>query len=477
MKLLILLTFILTINCFPIKQWIVVMMENRSFDHMLGFLKALNPEIEGLDGTESNPYNPFDPNSPRVKVNPYSPDIDPNAGHSLDATTEEVFGGANMTNVTVPPMSGFVAAAESMTKGWGPEVMSCFNHTSLPILSTLAMEYTLFDHWHSSLPGPTEPNRAFLQSCSSNGVTDNDPETLTLGFPQRTIYQNLMAGGLNWTVWYEEFPTALFMRQIRDYPFNFATLESFYSACEDGTLPDYSFVEPRYFSVLDELLGNDQHPNHEISQGELFLKNIYEAVRASPQWDSTALIITYDEHGGYYDHVPTPLNIPNPDGIVSTDPPFDFKRSGIRVPTIVVSPWVEKGRVIHRPVNGPTPTSEYEHCSIAATMKKIYNLPQFLNNRDAWAAPFDDIFDLSAPRTDCPQTLPDIFPSLEKPNQPDNPLHDLQVSMLRIANYLTGDKEDISVLKTERDGGLWIKEKMDQYFTKQKSMKSMSQEL
>lgn len=202
------------------------------------------------------------------------------------------------------------------------------------------------------------------------------------------------------------------------------------------------------------------------------MKNIYEAVRASPQWESTALIITYDEHGGYYDHVPTPLNIPNPDGIVSTNPPFDFKRSGIRVPTVVVSPWVQKGRVVHRPVNGPTPTSEYEHCSIAATMKKVYNLPQFLNNRDTWAAPFDDIFDETSPRTDCPMKLPDIFPSLKKPNQPDNPLHDLQISMLRIANYLTGDKEDITQLQTEREGGLWIKQKMNEFFTKQKLVKN-----
>lgn len=108
-------------------------------------------------------------------------------------------------------------------------------------------------------------------------------------------------------------------------------------------------------------------------------------------------------------------------------------------------------------------------------MKKVYNLPQFLNNRDTWAAPFDDIFDETSPRTDCPMKLPDIFPSLKKPNQPNNPLHDLQISMLRIANYLTGNEEDITQLKTEREGGLWIKEKMNQFFSKQKFVKQLSE--
>jgi phospholipase C len=278
--------------------------------------------------------------------------------------------------------------------------------------------------------------------------------------------------GVNWTVWFEEFPTAFFMRQLRDYPLHFGSLDSLFTACKEGNLPDYSFVEPRYFSILDEYLANDQHPNHEVSQGESFLKDLYEAIRASPQWNTTALIITYDEHGGFYDHVPTPLNIPNPDGIVSTDPPFDFKRSGIRIPTVLVSPWVKKGVVVHRPVNGPTPTSEYEHCSIAATMKKIYNIPQFLTARDAWAAPFDDLFNLETPRTDCPMTLPNIFPSAKKPNQPDSPMHDLQLTMLSIANYLNGNGDDLSNYKTEREGGLYVKERVQQFLAKQRLLKT-----
>jgi len=330
------------------------------------------------------------------------------------------------------------------------------------------MGFALIDQWYSSFPGCTEPNRAFVHSCSSDGFTYNNVEILTAGFPQKTIQQSIMEVGGSWIVYYEEFPSALFMRELRFYPFNFETMESFYSACEEGKLPTYSFLEPRYYSVTDEFLAQDQHPSHEISQGEQYLKYVYEAVRASPKWNSTALIITYDEHGGYYDHAPTPLNIPNPDGIVSKDPPFDFKRSGVRVPAVVVSPWVKKGRVVHKPANGPTPTSIYEHCSIAATMKKVLNISHFLNARDTWAAPLDDLFDLDSPRTDCPTTLPPIFPSMAKPDQPNQPLNDLQMTMIEITNYLGGNSDDISKLKTEKDGGLYVKQRISEYFQKQK---------
>ncbi len=111
---------------------------------------------------------------------------------------------------------------------------------------------------------------------------------------------------------------------------------------EYGTLPTYSFIEPRYFS-FPEFPANDEHPSHDVSQGELLIKQVYELVRNSPIWNTTLLILTFDEHGGFYDHVPTPTkDVPSPDGINSTEPPFDFRRLGVRVPTILISPWVNK---------------------------------------------------------------------------------------------------------------------------------------
>jgi phospholipase C len=145
-----------------------------------------------------------------------------------------------------------------------------------------------------------------------------------------------------------------------------------------------------------------------VANGQRLVKEVYEALRAGPQWNQTLLIVTYDEHGGFYDHVATPTaGVPSPDG-VRGPPPFFFKfdRLGVRVPTIMISPWIKKGTVVGR-ASGPTDTSEYEHSSIPATIKKIFNLSSdFLTKRDAWAGTFEHIFtELDQPRTDCPGTL------------------------------------------------------------------------
>lgn len=109
-------------------------------------------------------------------------------------------------------------------------------------------------------------------------------------------------------------------------------------------MPNYTVIEQRYFE-LSHLPGNDDHPSHDIAEGQKFVKEVYEALRSSPQWDEILFVIVYDEHGGFYDHVPTPLEgVPNPDGIVGPAPyNFNFHRLGVRVPAILVSPWIEPG--------------------------------------------------------------------------------------------------------------------------------------
>jgi phospholipase C len=456
------------------------MMENRSFDHLLGFLKRdKNSNIDGLMGGESNPYNPSNPNSPRVKVTSTSPYVDPNAGHSYPSTRLQIFGTNQDQHPypNPPPMNGFVADAESREKGWGPEVLSCFNYSSLPVLTTLALEFGMIDKWYSSLPGPTEPNRAFLHSCSSNGYLDNNEYELGIGFPQRTMFTALGDAGYSWKVYYDVFPSALFMRELREYPFNFHGTAQFVDDCASGNLPFYSFVEPSYFSVPTSGPANDQHPDHNVEDGEKFIKKIYEALRASPLWNKTAFIITYDEHGGFYDHAPTPVvGVPNPDGIISAPPyNFTFDRLGIRVPAIIVSPWVQKGALVHEP-EGPMATSQFEHCSVAATLKKLYNVPKLpLNKRDAWAGTFESMFtSLSAPRTDCPAHLPDPPTPREedlpphKRNLPNKRLNDLQLGMVETANYLGGKVDDISVLKTEQEGGNYVLDRLTKFFEEKK---------
>jgi len=141
-------------------------------------------------------------------------------------------------------------------------------------------------------------------------------------------------------------------------------------------------------------------------------KDVYEALRNGPGWNDTLFVLTYDEHGGYYDHVPTPTqSIPNPDGRLCTDPPFNFTRLGVRVPTLLISPWVAKGHVEHAPPNAskPSSNSEYEATSFLATMRKLLgwgNAP--LTKRDAWSATFEHLIATSgSPRTDCPTSLPE----------------------------------------------------------------------
>jgi phospholipase C len=242
----------------------------------------------------------------------------------------------------------------------------------------------------------------------------------------------------------------------------FKPFADFHEDCKKGTLPAYSLVEPRFFSN-DLFPANDQHPSaHTIWDGELLLKEIYESLRASPLWEKSALLITYDEHGGLYDHVPSPQKgIPNPDGINSNDSCciFNFTRLGIRVPTILVSPWVEKGSVEHY-AKGPTPTSHYEHSSLPATLKKMFGLKSYLTKRDEWAGTFDHLFNRTTPRTDCPLTMPTprIPADADKRHEFEwkQPISELQQNLITSMAAALGEKLDINSIKNELEGSLFM---------------------
>lgn len=394
-----------------IKHVVVVMMENRAFDHMVGFLKRVNPEINGLNGDESNPRNASDPNSPVITVNDQGAYVDPDPGHSIPDTTQQVFG---TDQRSVASMNGFV---ENAGKHFSDVevVMSCFDQQSVPVISTLALEFALFDQWHASIPGPTMPNRAYVGSATSHGAGDNNVLDIALGYPQKTLFQSLNDSGHSWNIYFEEIPTMLQFKDTRHPSYlehNYFGLKAFADHCQAGTLPDYSFVEPIYFDVPGIFSpATDQHPSHDVSAGEKFMKYVYESLRNSTSWNETLLIITYDEHGGFYDHFPTPLTgIPNPDGLNTTGKdPFDFTRLGVRVPTVMISPYIDAGTVVHDPpaANKPFPSSLYDHSSVPATVKALFDMPAFLTKRDEWAGTFTHILTRETPRTDCPMVLPD----------------------------------------------------------------------
>jgi len=334
----------------------------------------------------------------------------------------------------------------------------------------------IFDRWHASVPGPTEVNRLFLHSATSHGLSHNDNTRLAEGMPQKTLFESLDESNVTWKIYMEQVTSVIFFSTMRKpkYADKMRFFEEFEADAKAGKLPSFSFLEPRYATETPLFLANDQHPSHDVIEGEKLIKRVYSALRSSPLWNKTAFLLTYDEHGGFYDHYPIPLrNIPNPDGIIATDPPFHFTRLGIRIPTIVASPWIPKGHVEHEPI-GPTLYSHYEHSSLAATMKKMFNLNSFLTKRDEWAGTFEHLFTMrSTPRTDCPIELPD--PPKFKPstaNEHNQPINDLQRGFVKLveavvtplcANNTGGCRFDKSRFDSESAAGKFMVHEMEKF--------------
>ncbi|KDP43231.1 hypothetical protein JCGZ_22783 [Jatropha curcas] len=460
----------------PIKTIVVLVMENRSFDHMLGWMKKLNPEINGVDGREWNPLNTSDVNSEKIYFKEEAEFVDPDPGHSFQAIREQIFG-SNDTKKP-PLMNGFAQQALSMdpSTNMSKDVMNGFDPDMVAVYKTLVSEFAVFDRWFASVPASTQPNRLYVHSGTSAGATSNIPALLIKGYPQRTIFENLDDAGISWGIYYQNIPATLFYRNLRKIKYigNFHSYDStFKKHAQQGKLPGYAVVEQRY---MDTKLkpANDDHPSHDVYQGQMFVKEVYETLRASPQWNETLLVITYDEHGGFYDHVATPVSgVPSPDGIVGPEPfLFKFDRLGVRVPTIVVSPWIEKATVVHGSNGSPFPTSEYEHSSIPATVKKLFNLSSpFLTKRDEWAATFESIIQKrTEPRTDCPVQLP--TPSkIRKGDANENAkLSEFQQELMQLAAVLKGDHiltsypQNIGKQMTVKEGNAYMEDAVKRFF-------------
>ncbi|KAJ3683260.1 hypothetical protein LUZ60_013487 [Juncus effusus] len=452
----------------PIKAIVVLVLENRSFDHMLGWMKRSNPAIDGLSGDECNPNSTKDPNAHFVCVSDDAGYVDSDPGHEFEDVLQQVFGSGK-----VPSMSGFVQQAQSISGTLSNTVMKGFNPENIPVFASLVQEFAVFDRWFSSIPGPTQPNRLFVYSATSHGATSHDKWNLIRGYPQKTIFDSLQENNLDFSVYFQNIPTTLFyrnLRKLRNIP-KFHLYSKFKDHSKKGKLPSLSVIEPRYFDVKG-FPADDDHPAHDVANGQRLVKDVYEALRSGPQWNETLMIVTYDEHGGFYDHVATPfVGVPNPDGITGPNPfYFGFDRLGVRVPTIMISPWIKKGTVVSSP-NGPTPHSEYEHSSIPATINKLYNLSSdYLTKRDAWAGTFDHLFtELTSPRTDCPLVLPQA-PSL-RPNQSksDSWISEFQRELVELASVLNGDYflssfEETKMKMTVKEADSYIKRAISRFF-------------
>eukprot|EP00490_Sorites_sp_Unknown_P022535 CAMPEP_0114658212 /NCGR_PEP_ID=MMETSP0191-20121206/15307_1 /TAXON_ID=126664 /ORGANISM="Sorites sp." /LENGTH=367 /DNA_ID=CAMNT_0001879579 /DNA_START=1216 /DNA_END=2316 /DNA_ORIENTATION=- len=344
-----------------IKHVIVLMMENRSFDHMMGFMKQNNDEIDGclpnMGKLCSNPTNPGQSNSIDVFISGDAEYVQPgDPGHSVGATTKQLYNANNNSVRYYPaPMNGFILDYN------GPEhqhngsvIMKSFTPERVPIITTLADEFAMFNSWFCDVPGPTEPNRMYAWAATSHGLGTDNADELAKGFAVDNIFkaldEHLNEDLLNdirrnessiWRVYAEQAPTPIFIEYTRFQPNNFRFLVDIWKHIETGDMPVYTWIDPGYFTGIPESPPSSQHPDYDVTYGEELMKRLYEALRVSPIWNDTLLIITYDEHGGFFDHVSPPFG-PSPDGINTRDlgaNVFDFTRIGLRIPTVMISPW------------------------------------------------------------------------------------------------------------------------------------------
>lgn len=389
----------------------MLMMENRSFDHMLGALKAIDPRINGLTGNESN----LDTNDEPARVFPnatFVGQLDPDPGHDFPAVHKQLYAGTPGPPA-VPSMGGFVRSYWDKCQDvrHSRQIMYYFSPEKLPVLTTLARSYAVFNGWFSSVPGPTICNHAFAHYGTSFGQVGMNP--FYPNKPSDSIYERILKAGRTTKFYYYDRSSSIMagVNLLQHHPQIFGTYLQFLDACKRGELPDYSFVQPNYNDHSGpgggQEIASDQHPDHDVQAGEIFIASIYNAIRQNPSlWMSTALLIVYDEHGGIYDHVPPPActpdghsaNLAHTGGL-----PFKFDRLGVRVPAILVSPWIAKGTVVSGPED-PAHGRVFEHASIPATVTK-----QFIGtfgertNREKAAETFLDLLGgTMRPDADCP---------------------------------------------------------------------------
>ncbi len=395
-----------------IDHFVVLMLENRSFDHMLGWLRPAGDGFRGLTGDEWNPIDAADfavddlPPDRRAHVArgvAASHTPNPVPGEQFFDVNTQLFGRRTPPPGARPTNRGFVinyGSAIDRYNTYHPwnlrdtdarSILECHRPEQLPVLSRLASEFAVCDAWHASTPSATFGNRFFLHAATSNGQVENLPPR---PFPRETIFNRLTRAGLPWRVYFHDFPSALLCAQTWEHPTHFHLFERFLVDAAAGTLPAYSFVEPRYF-MQGTAFANDQHPPHDVRYGEALIAQVYNALRAGPRWPKTLLLVVWDEHGGTFDHVAPPAATP-PDGAIAGDHGFGFDRFGVRVPAVLVSPWIAPGTVFRPPAGGPP----CDHTSVAATLARRFGLDGPLTARDAAAPTLAGALALSGARGD-----------------------------------------------------------------------------
>lgn len=347
----------------PIEHVIFVMQENRSFDHY--FSELTHGEAHSAAASVSM----FDRDGaahPRVHA-PRLCSIDPR--HDWDSVHEEWNNGA---------MDGFARPSND------GRTMIYYGESDLPFMYSLARNFAISDMHFASLLGPTFPNRMYFMAATSFGLTTNrlPPQRDPNGKPYPNLLRELSAHHVDWKVYADSISEiAIFADTFAANQERFLALADFYSAAAAGHLPPMSYVEANFIAGDAR---TDEHAPSDLQLGQTFLASLVQAVLHSPDWRSTALFITYDEHGGFYDHVPPPVACA-PDALLP--PTSDFAHFGMRVPLLVVSPYAKRNYVSH---------TAGDHTSLVRFVEARFGLPA-MTARDANADPLFDLFDWDHP--------------------------------------------------------------------------------
>lgn len=427
-----------------IKHVFVLMLENRSFDHMFGFW-----DLVGLDPV-SGQWRPADTLKVSALNTGYFPNgesvpvfASPGAAYQLAGDHEDPAhefrdvlkqmcgqaGEAQLKDgrLTGPypaaDMSGFVQAfidgearddlAQSENKAGTAVPMRSFERSKLPVLGALAEGFALCDHWHAALPGPTLPNRIFAHAASSadyddspdNGAVMSSGIGLSAGVRLKngTIYSRLEDAGLKWRIYSDDAPfmaTTNFLDGV--WAADISALEDLEEdLAEDEFDAAYIFIEPNYALFSGDPgayggNGNSMHPVGDVRLGEDLIASVYKAIRNSRRWHESVLLVVFDEHGGFHDHVRPPRSVAPGDSSPSTAKNntrgFQFDSLGPRVPALVISPYV---------AHGVTDRTVYEHSSLPAAIERRFGLDP-MTARDAAASDFWHLLTLEEPRQDTP---------------------------------------------------------------------------
>ncbi|KAJ9156202.1 Phosphoesterase superfamily protein [Pleurostoma richardsiae] len=406
-----------------IKTVVFLIMENRSVDNLLGGQK-----VDGLNnpinkGSFCNPFDPSNPHHDNICSEPNDYDSilnDPD--HSVHGNNYEFFSTFNPDNDAIadgslkPLMRGFigeqvrlygqkVTSNDTLVK----QVMNYYTEDQVPVITALTHNFTVFNRWHSDHPGPTNPNRLYATSGGSHGKGTNNFAYNTIN--ARSIFQTVDELGISW----KNYITDTGMQDAAWYTWTYdnnktdhiVSLDEFYADAAAGTLPQLTYLNPSCCGVGT----TSMHPAGLISDGEQFLKDVYEALRSSPQWNETLWVLTYDETGGFHDHVQPPLAV-RPDNLTYTETvptgekyTFSFNRLGGRVPTWLISPWVAP-RVVQQGLNRVGETGSYSASSIISSLSYLWDFEP-LTPRVEHAPSFDHLI-LSEPR-DTPEKLPEAI--------------------------------------------------------------------